>query len=60
MRPSRLPTFEQLLASNAFALHWDAHGLWHGVPISIVGDIARGRVVVALSVAALAAVTLWP
>jgi ribose 1,5-bisphosphokinase len=38
--------FEQARECGEFALHWHAHGLWYGVPKSIVDDISQGRVVV--------------
>lgn len=33
-------------AAGDFALSWAAHGLRYGVPVSVLGDIAAGRVVV--------------
>lgn len=39
--------FDRLAASGAFALSWNAHGLRYGLPRTIDGDIAAGRVVVA-------------
>jgi ribose 1,5-bisphosphokinase len=33
-------------ANGAYALSWEAHGLKYGLPASIEGDIAAGRVVV--------------
>ena len=38
---------EAEFARRPFALQWQAHGLHYGVPADIVGDLARGIVVVA-------------
>ena len=38
---------ESDFALRRFALQWSAHGLYYGIPIDIVQDLARGRVVVA-------------
>lgn len=37
--------FERLRSQGAFALHWQAHGLRYGIPISINGQIADGKIV---------------
>ncbi|MDB5370304.1 MAG: putative ribose 1,5-bisphosphokinase [Roseomonas sp.] len=33
--------------AGAFALHWPAHGLHYGIPVSIEADLLAGRVVIA-------------
>ncbi len=33
--------------AGGFALHWEAHGLYYGLPADIAADIAAGRIVVA-------------
>lgn len=40
-------TFLQAAENNAFALHWAAHGLHYGIPVSALHDSLDGRVVVA-------------
>lgn len=39
------PEFDRLCAAGAFALHWQAHGLRYGIPISVEDRLAEGRVV---------------
>ena len=39
--------FAQGLGRGAFAVHWQAHGLYYGLPRSIIDDIRAGRTVVA-------------
>lgn len=39
--------FAQGLVRGAFAVHWQAHGLYYGLPRSIVEDIRAGHTVVA-------------
>ena len=39
-------TFQTLAATGKFALHWEAHGLYYGIPKSIDQDIVNGRTVV--------------
>jgi ribose 1,5-bisphosphokinase len=39
--------FAQAMTRGAFAVHWQAHGLYYGLPCSIVDDIRAGRTVVA-------------
>lgn len=39
--------FEQAAHDGAFTLHWQAHGLSYGLPISLDAEIAQGRVVIA-------------
>ncbi|MEM0988187.1 MAG: phosphonate metabolism protein/1,5-bisphosphokinase (PRPP-forming) PhnN [Pseudomonadota bacterium] len=39
--------FAQRCAAGAFALHWRAHGLDYGIPISVTADLASGRHVIA-------------
>lgn len=38
--------FETGVADGAFALHWRAHGLSYGIPVSVLEDVGRGRDVV--------------
>lgn len=38
--------FEAERARGAFALSWQAHGLWYGVPSSVEADVRRGRIVI--------------
>ncbi len=38
--------FQRRVAAGAFAIHWQAHDLFYGVPTSIDTDIAAGRTVV--------------
>jgi len=38
--------FQRRVAAGAFAIHWQAHDLFYGVPTSIDIDIAAGRTVV--------------
>jgi ribose 1,5-bisphosphokinase len=40
-------TFASLRAAGALALHWQANGLSYGLPATLLGDIAHGRIVVA-------------
>ncbi|QIE43160.1 phosphonate metabolism protein/1,5-bisphosphokinase (PRPP-forming) PhnN (plasmid) [Rhodobacteraceae bacterium SC52] len=35
--------FEQLCCDNAFALHWDAHGLRYGIPHGALSGLADGQ-----------------
>ncbi|MFC4625035.1 phosphonate metabolism protein/1,5-bisphosphokinase (PRPP-forming) PhnN [Daeguia caeni] len=39
--------FLKALDAGAFALHWQAHGLYYGLPASVFDAIAAGKVVVA-------------
>lgn len=39
-------TFDRLLREGGLALHWAAHGLRYGIPVSILSDLGRGAVVV--------------
>lgn len=39
--------FREALATGAFALHWEAHGLSYGIPRDIETDLTEGRIVVA-------------
>ncbi len=41
-----LPGFKAARDRGDYALHWEAHGLCYGVPVSIDGEIAEGRTVV--------------
>lgn len=45
--PATAAAFETLAASNAFALHWRAHGLSYRLPIIVNDWIAEGCTVVA-------------
>lgn len=38
--------FAAMVARGDFALHWPAHGLYYGIPVSIDTDLAAGRQVV--------------
>ncbi|MCE1235973.1 MAG: phosphonate metabolism protein/1,5-bisphosphokinase (PRPP-forming) PhnN [Hyphomicrobiales bacterium] len=55
-------SFLQVRARGGFALAWNAHGHWYGVPASIDADLARGaRVVVNVSRSVIAeARRRWP
>ncbi|OSP55943.1 phosphonate metabolism protein/1,5-bisphosphokinase (PRPP-forming) PhnN [Pseudoruegeria sp. SK021] len=39
--------FDAQLAAGGFALHWSAHGLRYGIPVTVDADLAAGRDVVA-------------
>ena len=39
--------FKDAMGRGAFALHWQAHGNWYGIPRAIDDDIKAGRIVVA-------------
>lgn len=39
--------FVSLRDADALALHWEAHGIAYGIPITIRDDLAQGRAVVA-------------
>lgn len=39
-------TFATMADDGAFALHWPAHGLLYGIPVSIDADLRAGRQVV--------------
>jgi ribose 1,5-bisphosphokinase len=39
--------FEEGLRFGLYPLHWEAHGLHYGLPVSVVTDVAAGRTVVA-------------
>lgn len=55
--PLSKSAFLEARDGGGFALHWQAHGLYYGIPRSIDQEIAQGRMVVAnLSRAALAGV----
>lgn len=41
------PVSEAEFAQRQFALKWQAHGLYYGIPLDVVNDLARGIVVVA-------------
>jgi ribose 1,5-bisphosphokinase len=38
--------FDRAVDGGAFALHWEAHGLKYGIPVSADEDIRAGRIVV--------------
>lgn len=42
-----VPTFLARLAQGDFALHWEAHGLHYGIPVSTLVPLAEGGIVVA-------------
>ncbi|SHM36758.1 phosphonate metabolism protein/1,5-bisphosphokinase (PRPP-forming) PhnN [Roseibium suaedae] len=42
-----LDEFERQEAQGRFAMTWEAHGLRYGLPASILGDLAAGKVVTA-------------
>ncbi len=35
--------FAEMCEAGAFALHWQAHGLFYGIPATVDDDLARGR-----------------
>jgi phosphonate metabolism protein PhnN/1,5-bisphosphokinase (PRPP-forming) len=39
--------YGEMAANGHFALHWRAHGLGYGLPVSIAADLAAGRNVIA-------------
>ena len=39
--------FRERQAAGCYALSWDAHGLGYGIPKSVEGDLAAGRIVIA-------------
>lgn len=39
--------FAEMMAQDAFALHWSAHGLQYGIPAALDADLATGRDVLA-------------
>lgn len=39
--------FLRAAEAGAFALHWQAHGLRYGLPVTLLGALSAGRVVVA-------------
>lgn len=45
--PATEVEFRERLASGAFALHWQAHGYWYGIPQDIDQDIESKKTVVA-------------
>lgn len=46
-RPLDVPTFEAVRDAGGFALWWNVHGLFYGIPRDIETHLAAGRVVVA-------------
>lgn len=40
-------TFSELAAAGKLALHWQAHGLFYGIPAETLDDLAAGRVLIA-------------
>lgn len=54
--------FAAQVAAGRFALHWGAHGLFYGIPVSVADDLAKGADILAnLSRSVLAqAVALFP
>jgi ribose 1,5-bisphosphokinase len=36
-------TFSAMVHDGAFALHWQAHGLSYGIPVTVDDDLAAGR-----------------
>jgi ribose 1,5-bisphosphokinase len=45
-QPLSETAFQRHAKEGAFALHWRAHGLAYGIPLSITHDLAEGRHVV--------------
>ena len=37
-----VPQFEAMVESGAFAVHWRAHGLHYGIPITIKDHMGKG------------------
>lgn len=37
-----VPQFESLVEDGAFALHWSAHGLHYGIPVTVKSHLGKG------------------
>ncbi|KPF45099.1 phosphonate metabolism protein/1,5-bisphosphokinase (PRPP-forming) PhnN [Rhizobium sp. AAP43] len=46
-RPASHDEFERMKAAGAFAIDWEAHGLCYGIPVDVMEDLAKGRIVIA-------------
>lgn len=45
-REVTVAAFEQKVTAGDYAFHWGAHGLFYGIPVSVLDDLDNGRSVV--------------